>query len=277
MSDQVAYWNGLSGERWVHEQTVRDAMLRPFGDAALHAAAIAPSERVLDVGCGCGDTTVTLAGQVGPSGRVLGLDVSAPMLTRAHERCAGFANITLAEGDAARAPLPHQAFDLLYSRFGVMFFAEPATAFAHMRAALKPGARAAFVCWRSASENPWAAVPVRAAAQVLGPAEPEPPEAPGPFAFGDAERVHMVLGSAGFREVKVNSFEGTMGFGVSNSLDEIARAIVRLGPVSRLLADRDEATVERVIAAIKAILPPYVRPDGGAHFAAAAWIVTAKN
>jgi ubiquinone/menaquinone biosynthesis C-methylase UbiE len=116
MDDQIAFWNGLSGERWVHEQPVRDRMLRPFGDAALDAARLGAGESVLDVGCGCGDTTVALAGQVGPSGRVLGLDVSAPMLARARERCAGFPNVELREGDAARAELPPAAFDLAYSR-----------------------------------------------------------------------------------------------------------------------------------------------------------------
>lgn len=277
MNDPITFWNGLTGERWVDEQPARDAMLRPFGDAAMHAARLAQGETVLDVGCGCGDTTVTLAGHVGPGGSVLGVDISAPMLARARERCALLLNVTLVEGDAAEHPAPSGRFDLLYSRFGVMFFRAPGAAFAHLRRALKPGGRAAFAVWRPLGDNPWAAIPMKAALEVLGTQQPQDPHAPGPFALGDEARTRSLLEGAGFRDVALRAVDGTMGFGVSTSLDEVARAIARLGPVARLLADRDDATVERTVAALKRVVPPYLRPEGGAQFLAAAWVVTARN
>jgi SAM-dependent methyltransferase len=275
MTDQAAFWNGPAADRWVNEQTEMDAILRPYGAAALEAAKTAPGEAVLDVGCGCGDTTLALAERVGPSGRVLGLDVSAPMLARARERSAGLANVTCLEGDAARAPFDRATFDVLFSRFGVMFFADPAAAFAHLHSALRPGGRLAFVCWRTLRENPWATVPSEAAATVLGPPEPTPPGAPGPFAFGDASRVSTILEGAGFREVALRPFDTHNSFGGGGSLADAAVAVARLGTLSRLLVGQDESIVRRVLVAVEAALPPFVNDRGGVSLPAAAWVVTA--
>src|SRR5580698_2056128 len=137
MIDQREFWNGLAGARWVREQAGLDEMLRPFGAAALDTARVTLDEAVVDLGCGCGDTSLELATLVGPGGRVVGLDVSARILKRAKERGAGFPNLSFIEGDASSQPLPRGAFDLLFSRFGVMFFAEPTGAFAHLRGALR--------------------------------------------------------------------------------------------------------------------------------------------
>jgi SAM-dependent methyltransferase len=277
MIDQVTYWNGPAGERWVREQALLDAMLRPFGDAALDAAGVAADQVVLDVGCGCGDTSLALAGRVGPGGRVVGLDLSEPMVARARERSAGRANVSFLAGDASREPLEGGAYDLVYSRFGVMFFQDPARAFAHLRGALRATGRVAFVCWRTVAENPWAAVPVEAAAKVLGPPEPAPADAPGPFSFGDAQRVRRILGEAGLHQVTVRAIDRPCTFGEAGSIGDAARELARLGPVARLLSDRDETDVARAIAAIEAVLPPYASAQGGVRFPAAAWIVTAGN
>jgi ubiquinone/menaquinone biosynthesis C-methylase UbiE len=277
MIDQRTYWNGLPGDRWVHEQATLDLMLRPFGDAALRAARVATGERVLDVGCGCGDTSLQLAQVVGADGRVLGLDLSAPMVARARERSADRANLSFLEGDASREPLERAAFDLLFSRFGVMFFQDPVAAFAHLRDALGPEGRVAFVCWRSLRENPWAAVPFEAVAPVLGRPEPSVPNEPGPFAFSDRVRVEAVLEEAGFRDVSVEPVDGVNHFGATGTLDDAARDIARLGPVARLLVDRSEGDVASAVAAIRDVLPPFASSEGGADLAAGVWVVTAVN
>jgi SAM-dependent methyltransferase len=276
MVDQVAFWNGPAAERWVRDEANLDAMLQPFGQAALEAAAVVRDEAVLDVGCGCGDTSLALARRVGSGGRVLGLDASAPMLARARDRAATLANVTFLQGDASREPLAREAFDLLFSRFGVMFFANPVVAFAHLRLALRPQGRVVFVCWQPLAENRWATAPFEAATSVLGRPDPQPPEAPGPFSFGDAGRVRRVLEGAGLREASLRRFDAPMRFGTSDSLEDAAQEIARVGPTARLLVDRDPATVSKALAAIRAILPPFASPKGGVEFPAAAWIVTAR-
>jgi SAM-dependent methyltransferase len=277
MSDQVTYWNGPAGERWVREQKALDTMLRPFGRAALEAAGATPGEVVLDVGCGCGESSIALAGVVGPSGRVLGVDVSAPMLARAKERAARSTNVSFLEADASSGVLPAGAFDLLFSRFGVMFFSDPARAFAVLRKALRADGRTAFVCWRSLAQNPWAAVPLDAVAAVLGRPEPQPADAPGPFSFGDPNRLRSILEGAGFCDVHVDAFDASMVFGAAQALDDAVDEIARLGAVARLLLDRSEDDIARAHAAIRACLPPHVNGEGRVELSAAAWVVTARS
>src|SRR5881628_2723223 len=161
----------------------------------MERARIGAGERVIDIGCGCGDTTIALARRVGPAGLVLGIDVSAPMLARAADaaREAGVAHVRFEHADAQTHRFPAQAFDVLYSRFGVMFFSDPAAAFGNLRTALRPGGRLGFVCWQAVPENPWIAVPLEAAAQHMALPPPPAPGAPGPFSFADPERVRRIL------------------------------------------------------------------------------------
>jgi SAM-dependent methyltransferase len=277
MTDQQAFWNGPSGDRWVRGQTVLDTMLRPFGEAAQEAVRISEGEAVLDVGCGCGDTSFALADRVGPAGRVVGLDLSAPMLARARETSQGRPNVAFVEGDASRVSLGASAFDVLFSRFGVMFFSDPTLAFTHLRGGLRPSGRVAFVCWRSLDENPWAKVPLDAALALFGPPDPTPPDAPGPFSFADASRVRSILEASGFRRVAIRAFDTHNAFGGSGSLADAAREIVELGPVARFLVDRSEAEVRAAREAVEKAVTPYAKATGGVSLPAAAWVVTAEN
>jgi SAM-dependent methyltransferase len=276
-TDQEAFWNGASGDRWVRGQILLDALLRPYGQATREAARIAEGDAILDVGCGCGDTSIAIADEVGPTGRVVGLDLSTPMLARARERSQGRTNITLIEGDASRAPLERGTFDLLFSRFGVMFFTDPTGAFTHLRGALRPRARVAFVCWRPLAENPWAKVPLEAAIGVLGTPEPTAPDAPGPFSFGDPARIRSILEGAGLQRVSIRPFDTSNHFGGSGSAADAAREIVELGPVGRLVIGRAEADLHAAIATIEKAVTPYAKATGGVDMAAAAWVVTAEN
>lgn len=270
---QIDFWNADGGRRWTERQAWLDALIAPFGAEALRVAAPAVGERVIDIGCGCGDTVLALAKAVGPSGSVLGVDVSAPMLARARQRVteAGLANVKLLEADASAAPLP--ASDLIYSRFGVMFFADPATAFAALRRGVKPGGRMAFACWRAFAENPWALIPAMAGIQALGVAPPPPdPHAPGPFAFADADRVRAILEGAGFGNVAITPFEAPMRLGAGT--EEAARMSLEVGPLAALLRESG-ADPAPVIAAVAKALAPHAGA-GGVALAGRVWIVTAR-
>ena len=271
---QIQDWNGPVGERWAAEQEATDPLIRPFGEAAMAAACVKAGERVLDVGCGCGDTSLALAGAAGSTGSVLGLDVSAPMLAVARKRAAGVANLSFVEGDASRAELPGP-FDLFYSRFGVMFFDEPEAAFRHMRGAMKPGGRLAFVCWQAAKDNPWAMVPAlaaRKAAEIHGP--PADPHAPGPFAFADAGRVKGILEAAGWARFDAQAFDGSMLLG--SSVRSAAEQAMRMGPASRVAREAAPEKLPSIADAIEGALRPHAAADGSVALPARTWVMTAR-
>lgn len=196
--DQRARWNGIDGEFWTSSQDRLDRTLAPVTGPLLAFAAPRAGSTVIDVGCGCGATTIELARAVGPSGRVIGIDLSGPMLALAAERLRKFANTSCLLGDAAEVPLGDLGAELIVSRFGVMFFGDPVAAFANLRTGLAPGGCLRFACWRPINENPWLQIPLNAVYEHA-PRLPKPdPEEPGPFAFGDTARVTRVLTAAGF-------------------------------------------------------------------------------
>jgi SAM-dependent methyltransferase len=276
-AEQIAHWNGEQGRRWVAQQQLLDRMIDRFGDAALRAAAPRPGERVLDIGCGCGSTSLALAQRVGASGDVLGVDVSRPMLAvaRALVSPPGSAPLSFAEGDAADAVLP-AGRDLLFSRFGLMFFAQPAAALRHLRGALRPGGRLAFVCWRAPRDNPWAMAPVMAARQALAiTPPPADPLAPGPFAFADDARLQGLLAEAGFAQVALQRFDAPITIG--GSARAAAEAALQVGPVSRLASEAGPDKTSVLADALERALAPLASPDGVVRLNGSTWVVTAQN
>ena len=271
-TSQVADWNGAVGERWAADQERTDQLIRAFGEAALTAAGAMPGERVLDVGCGCGDTSLALANSVGSTGHVLGVDVSAPMLAVARQRASAVSNLTFAEADASSANLPGP-FDLLYSRFGVMFFDDPTAAFRHLHSALRPQGRLSFVCWQMPADNPWAALPAQAARKVAGETPRSDPHAPGPFAFGDRNRVAGILTEAGFRNVAIEGFGAPVYLG--SSPRSAAEGVVRIGPASRIARDAPAEKLPAIIDAIEAALSSHAAADNSVSLPGNTWIVTA--
>jgi SAM-dependent methyltransferase len=277
--EQIEYWNGEGGRRWVEQDHGIDALIRPIGEATLEAAAPRAGERALDVGCGCGNPTLSLARRIGPRGQVLGVDVSEPMLALARERLAADrgprATVEFLRADAAEHPFSSGGTDLLFSRFGVMFFADPVPAFANLRRALGAGGRLAFCCWRAMKDNELMVLPLKAALAHLPPPEPVPPETPGPFAFADRERVRGILGSAGLRAVAVEPLDVELHYGAGLAASEIARRLLDLGPASRLLADADAGTRARVEDTLQAAIAPRCGTQG-ISLTACCWLVTAR-
>ena len=275
-ASEIDYWNGPGGRNWVHRQTSQDTILAPILRATLERAAVRPGEHVVDIGCGTGASSIELAERVGPAGRVLGIDVSEPMLARAAERVPPAAAVELVRADATAYPFRPAAFDLLFSRFGVMFFAEPARSFANLRAALKSGGRVTFACWRKINENPWLQVPLHAAYEHV-PRLPQPgAEDPGPFAFASEQRVRRILDEAGFRSIVLEPRDFELDIGCGRGMGQALDTAIGIGPASRAIQGQSAEACTAVATSISRALEPYQR-DEQVLLAAAIWLVTAEN
>jgi SAM-dependent methyltransferase len=273
---EIAYWNGAGGRNWVHRQEGQDTILAPILRAAIERAAVRPGERVVDVGCGTGATSIELGGRVGLSGHVLGVDVSGPMLARAVERLPTDVPVEFVRADATTYQFEPAAFDLLFSRFGVMFFAEPSCAFTNLRTALRPGGRLAFACWRKSDENPWLMVPLRAAYEHVAPLPRPGPEDPGPFSFASEERVRRILGEAGFQSAGLEPRDLELDIACGNGIEEAVKTAVGIGPVSRAIEAQPPKICTAVTESVRRALLPYQRAQH-VPLAAAIWLVTASN
>ena len=278
-TEQSKYWNEVAGPRWVRFQEILDTELAALTQAALERARPAPGESVIDVGCGCGATALELARRVGTGGRVLGADLSEPMLDRARARAAAedLPQLSFRRADAQVERFAPGAADLVFSRFGVMFFADPPAAFANLRAALRSGGRVTFVCWQPLAENPWVTVPLGAIAKVVPLPPPPPPGAPGPFAFADPERVRGILATAGFTELAFDELREPIALG-GGSLDGAVEFALEIGPAASALRESGagEEVRTQVAAAIREALAPHAA-KGPLRMASAAWLVTARN
>ena len=277
-AEQIKYWNEISGPRWVAQQELLDAQIAPLGRRAMDRAEIAPGQRVLDVGCGCGDTTIEIARRVGPSGMVTGVDITAVMLEHARSRVqdAQLTNVHFENADAQTCRLAPDDFDVVFSRFGVMFFADPVAAFTNLHSALRPGGRVAFVCWQTLPQNPWLFVPLMAAAQHIPLPQPPAPGAPGPFSFADRERVSGILQQAGFRDIALEPLLDTLFLGAGRNLDQAVDLVLQTGPVGAAIREAGTQHVPVVAQSIRDALTPFVTPDG-VRMEYAAWIVTTSK
>lgn len=276
-AEQIEYWNERGGPQWVAFQERLDAQISPLGQVALERAAPQPGESVLDVGCGCGHTSLELAERVGPTGTVVGIDVSRPMLGRARERQAqrGLSHLTFVAADAQTHTFAPRGVDLIFSRFGVMFFADPGRGFANLHGALRPGGRLCFVCWQELPKNDWARVPLGAAFQHVPRPEPPSPGAPGPFAFADRARVRGILEVAGFRDVDFDPHVEAMRIGGANGLEGAVEFLLTIGPLASLLRDAPPEACTRVGHSLRETLTPYVDGDT-VRLGGATWIVHAR-
>jgi SAM-dependent methyltransferase len=272
-ADQLAFWNGAGGHTWVARQEHTDITLAPVMEALLAFAAPRTGERVLDIGCGCGATTLEFARAVGPAGRVAALDISGPLLAvgQARAEAAGIANVDWRLADAATAAL--DGFDLLTSAFGVMFFGDPVAAFAHMRRAANPGARMAFVCFRPLAENPWMEVPMNAVSRHLPPRPKPVPNAPGMFAFADPQRVSEVLTAAGWTPPRLDKLDLDLDIAAGRGLEGAVAQSSQIGVVNSWLRNQSAEVVAAAIASIREALTAHL--DGASvRLPGAMWLVS---
>ncbi|MGA7070297.1 class I SAM-dependent methyltransferase [Bradyrhizobium sp.] len=274
-ADQIAYWNGAGGKRWADRQPVQDILLQPVADILIDRARIKAGERILDVGCGSGSTTFAFARAVGPSGHVMGIDISGPMLTRAREVAPKGAPVEFVLADATVQSFTPENFDLLASRFGVMFFADPALSFANMRRGLRRSGRLAFACWREARENPFFMTALQAVYRHVPKMPQVGPEDPGPFSFASQARVNRILSAAGFSEVAMEPCNLALDIAVGGGLDAAVKGALEIGPAARALADQPPDVVAAAAQSMREALTPLAKGQT-VPLDAAIWIVTAQ-
>jgi SAM-dependent methyltransferase len=274
---QIAYWNDRAAVTWPAFQERLDTLFEPLTALALNAAAPAPGEHVIDIGCGCGATVLALADRVGPTGHVLGLDISEPMAARARERitAAGLTNARVMVSDAAVHPFLQDSADLLFSRFGIMFFADPVAAFANLRGAIRQGGRLLCAAWRPLVDNPWFTVPLRAARALLPPQPPADPDAPGPFALANPDRTRGIFRDAGWHDVTLTRHEVPMHLAAAGEIEQATEFATRVGALARMLADADGQLHARIRQAVAEALTTYDSPSG-INLSGSIWLISAR-
>ncbi len=276
--EQLEYWNGEAGERWAQQDEMMARLLQPLAEALIDHADLSACRSAIDVGCGGGSQSLLLAKHLGAGAQVLGVDISGPLLNVARNRSsddlADVAGLDFLQADASSHSFEPGSFDLLFSRFGVMFFDDPVAAFANLHGAMRSDGRLLFCCWQPLKDNPWVYLSLQAALQHVPPPEPQDPHAPGPFAFADPQRLESVLSDAGFTNIAITHHDLTLRWGEAPTLAGNVRALLQIGPVARLLADQDESVCARVHESVAAVLEPFY--DGKTlNLAGATWLVTA--
>jgi SAM-dependent methyltransferase len=272
--EQRTRWNGAEGEFWVRQQERLDGMLAPVTGPLLEFAKPRIGSTVIDVGCGCGATTVELARAVESSGRVIGIDISEPMLARARQRVYQFAETTYLYGDAAELPLHEIGAELIVSRFGVMFFGDPVSAFSNLRRGLASGGRLRFACWRPLDKNPWLQIPLHAVYEHAPRLPKADPEEPGPFSFADTARVTRILTAAGFTTPSFTPLDVQLNVAAGGTIGDAAHQLSQMGPAKRALAEQSDEICAAAIESIRRALKPYDGPTG-VRMPGAIWLVGA--
>jgi SAM-dependent methyltransferase len=275
-AEQIAYWSGNGGAAWAASATRMDRELGSLGELAMDALGPLAGAAVLDIGCGAGTTTLELARRAGPSGRAAGVDVSPTLLAIARGRAAavGISNVTFTQADAQDLA-PGAVFDAAFSRFGIMFFADPVAAFTSVRGCVRPGGSLGFVCWQPLAQNPLFSAARVAVEEATGTRQP-PSDAlgPGPFALADPSRIRQILAGAGWTGVQVRPYADVLLLDDAAVSERVAATTTPGSASSALDGVSDEVRVqvaERVRAALLAC-----RRDGAVRLRRAVWLVTAR-
>ncbi|MDA0338359.1 MAG: methyltransferase domain-containing protein [Proteobacteria bacterium] len=278
-AEQIEFWNGEGGDRFIAFQNALDVMLEPFSRATIERLGIKSGEVVLDIGCGCGDTTIDLARRVGAKGEAIGVDISEPMLARAEEAAANaeLTNVFFEAVDVETGNLHRDSFDAAFSRFGVMFFRHPEVAFRNVYNVLHDSGRIGFACWQAIDKNPWIGLQMQAVMPfVAEPPAPPGPEDPGPFSLSDPDRIRRILGDAGFKNIEIEAFEPEMILGATRDLDDAVEFGLGIGPAGSLLKDADAETQAKAARAVRDSLVPF-HTERGVATQSSTWIVTASK
>jgi ubiquinone/menaquinone biosynthesis C-methylase UbiE len=274
-ADQISYWNGPGGQHWTDRQQTQDLLLAPISDILIDRAKPQTGERIVDVGCGCGGTSIAFAQRVGSTGHVLGIDISAPMLARARQIAPVGMPVDFVLADATIYPFVSGSFDLLVSRFGVMFFAEPALSFANIRRALRRSGRLTFACWREPRDNPWLMTPLQAVYKHVPKLPQLGPEDPGPFSFASEARVIRILSEAGFSGIVMEPCHLALDVAIGRGLDAAVEGALEIGPASRALEGQPSDVRVAAADSIREVLTPFANGTA-VLLPASIWVVTAS-
>ncbi|HIA96156.1 MAG TPA: class I SAM-dependent methyltransferase [Gammaproteobacteria bacterium] len=274
--NQRDFWSGKGGDIWVERQNAMDTMLSPLGEAALNKLNLNEGENVLDIGCGCGHTTLNIAKRISPDGQVTGLDISEPMLKRAKESAneMSISNASFNCVDVQTDDMGEEVYSAAFSRFGVMFFEDPVAAFCNINKSLITGASLSFVCWQSPALNPWQSLFIEAVKKYVDLPSP-PPRSPSPFAFMESEYVSSILEESNFQNIMIEGHEAEVNMFSGRSLSDSVKDYISINPVvSGMLKDSTEQEKTEIInSAIEAFSPYYSAK--GLMFPSATWLVTA--
>ncbi|MEO0766365.1 MAG: class I SAM-dependent methyltransferase [Pseudomonadota bacterium] len=260
-ADQKVFWERFA-EHWVGQQADLDGLMQPVLDGVLQRADLQPAQRVLDVGCGTGTSSLRAGEAVGPGGSVTGVDISEPMLKRARQVGSHRSNVAFVTADVADHAFTPGEFDRVISRFGVMFFVDPLAAFRNVRKSMKPGARLSMACWSALDANPWFRIPMYAAKDRLGAPPPVDPDAPGPLAFRNIDRVRGILDGAGFTAIDATAED--LFLTPPGDLDHVSRHAAMIGPAARAIEffEATEDDFEAIVAGVKGSFSAFMEPDG---------------
>jgi len=273
--EQIEYWNAEAGENWVTQADALDLMLQNIGAALIARATLKLGDQVIDIGCGSGAVTLAAQDCIGDVGCAIGLDISRPLLRNAERRARERASRAIfIEADAATWRNATPA-DVVISRFGVMFFDNPAAAFANILQATKPDGRLHFACWRDPKKNDMGGGLMKAVAHLFTPPDVKPdPKAPGPFAFADSEYVGALLAKAGWRDVKFEAWDGRLPL-LGATARENAELLARMGPIGRAMREQN-IEIDRVVDALIPFLEQRCE-NGRYSLNAAVWLVSARR
>ena len=276
--NQKDFWSGKGGDIWVERQNAMDTMLSPLGEAALNKLNFSEKENVLDIGCGCGHTTLNIAKRIGSSGKVTGLDISEPMLKRAKESAIemSISNTFNKCVDVQTEDLGDQIYSAAFSRFGVMFFEDSVAAFKNINKSLISGGYLSFVCWQSPAVNPWQSLFIQEVKKFLDLPSP-PPRSPGPFAFMESEYVSSILEESKFQDIRIEGHEAEVNMFSGRSLSDSVKDYISINPVvTQMLKESSENQIAEIVnSGIEAFSPYY--SEKGHIFPSARWLVTARK
>ena len=279
-ADQISFWNGDMAANWVEHDALMEAMLAPLGASVLDTLTLSAGTRVLDVGCGCGHSTLSLAQRIGPDGSVTGIDVSAPMLALAEqlakENTAERATITFLQADAQTHSFDPESLDGVFSRFGVMFFEDSYAAFKNIYTSIKQGGQLAFVCWQNPSLNPWQSLSIGVIKDFLDLPSP-PPKSPGPFAFEDKSYLLDILQTSNFRNIEIIDNQEDITMFSGKTLKEACEDYLTINPVvTEMLKNSNETLKEEILNALMDKFSAFDKGDG-LLFPSATWVVSASK
>ena len=274
---QKDFWSGKGGDYWVEKQSEMDIMLNPLGEKALVKLGLQSNSKVLDIGCGCGATTLEIA-KIVSEGAVTGLDISVPMLDKAKSeaKIQGIANVDFKVIDVQVEQLGYEEYDSVYSRFGVMFFDDPFEAFKNIFSSVKVGGELSFVCWQDPSLNPWQSLSLQVIRGYLDMPSP-PPRSPGPFAFHEKDYVKEILEKSGFSNISFNDNQENITMFAGKSLEEASEDYLAINPVvTEMLKDSPDNLRAKIVESLKEAFAQFHEGDG-LLFPSATWVVTAKK